>query len=128
MATATFKRGEIRTAKYLAGADIVVDQIILMNSIDTKKGSIGISRQAISNGDVGIVGVSGVFEFPKVSAAVIKAGEAVNWDASTGEVDDNAATAAVGDLVDWGKAMEDAGNGDTVIDIDISEPGTYKGS
>jgi predicted RecA/RadA family phage recombinase len=128
MATATFKRGDVRTAKYLAGADIAVDQIVLMNAIDAKKSSIGVARQAIANGAIGIVAVSGVFAFPKVSGAVIKAGESVNWDASAGEVDDNAATAAVGDLVDFGKALTDAGNGVTVIDIDISEPGTYKGS
>lgn len=128
MATATFNRGEIRTAKYLAGADIVVDQILICGLIDTKKSHIGIARQAISNGDTGIVGVSGVFDFPKVSGAVIKAGESVTWDASAGEVDDNAAAGAIGDVLQFGTALEDAGNGDTTVLVDIAEPGTYKGS
>lgn len=128
MATALFNRGEVRTAEYLAGADIVVDQILICGLIDTAKSHIGVARQAITNGDTGIVGVSGVFVFPKVSGAVIKAGESVNWDASAGEVDDNAATAAVGDVVEFGTALEDAGNGVTTVKVDIAEPGTYKGS
>lgn len=127
MATATYKRGEIRTAKYLAGADIVVDQIVVMGVVDGKKSRIGVAREAISNGDTGIVAISGVFEFAKVSAAVIKAGEAVGWDASGGEVDDNALTTAAGDVAEFGAAVYDAGNGDTVVEVDIAEPGTYDG-
>lgn len=125
MATATFKRGEIRTAKYTAGADIVVDQIVVLGVVDAKKCRIGVAREAIANGETGIVAVSGVFEFPKVSGAVIKAGEAVNWDSSEGKVDDNAHTTGAGDVAQFGAAMVDAGNGVTVLDVDIAEPGTY---
>lgn len=125
MATATFKRGEIRTAKYTAGADIAVDQIVVLGVVDAKKCRIGVAREAIANGETGIVAVSGVFEFPKVSAAVIKAGEAVNWDSSEGKVDDNAHTTGAGDVAQFGAAMVDAGNGVTVLDVDIAEPGTY---
>lgn len=128
MATATYKRGEIRTALYTAGADIAVDQVVILGVVDAKKCRVGVARQAIASGDTGIVAVSGVFEFPKVSAAVIKAGESVNWDSSsntTGEVDDNAHTTAAGDVAQFGCAMADAGNGVTTIEVDITEPGTY---
>lgn len=125
MATATYKRGEIRTALYTAGADIAVDQVVILGVIDAKKCHVGVARQAIANGDTGIVAVSGVFEFAKVSAAVIKAGESVTWDSSAGEVDDNAATTGAGDVVQFGTALADAGNGVTTLEVDISEPGTY---
>ena len=125
MATATYKRGEIRTALYTAGADIAVDEIVVLGVIDAKKCKVGVAREAIANGETGVVAVSGVFEFPKVSAAVIKAGESVNWDSSAGAVDDNAHTTAAGDVAQFGAAMADGAATTTVIDIDISEPGTY---
>lgn len=125
MATATYKRGEIRTGKYLAGAAITVDQVIVGGVIDGKKCSVCVAREAIANGDTGIVALSGVFEFPKVSTAVIKMGESVNWDSSVGGVEDNAHTTGAGDVAQFGCTVEDAGNGTTVIDIDIAEPGLY---
>ena len=125
MATATYKRGEIRTAVYLAGADIVVDQIVVLGVIDAKKCKVGVAREAIANGATGIVAVSGVFEFPKVSAAVIKAGESVSWDSNPGAVEDNAFATGAGDVIEFGTAMTDAAATVLVLDVDISEPGTY---
>jgi predicted RecA/RadA family phage recombinase len=127
MATALYKRGEIRTVEYTAGATIVVDQIIVGGVVDGKKCRVLVARQAGVSGDVIICAASGVFEFPKVSAGVIKAGESVNWDASEGAVDDNAQVTAAGDVAEFGAAMVDAGNGVTVLDVDIAEPGTYDG-
>ena len=126
MAKATYKRGEIRTAKYTAGADIAVDDIVVLGIINGKKCKVGVARQAIANGATGIVAVSGVFEFPKVTGAVIKAGESVTWDADPGAVEDNVHTQAVGDVEEFGTAMHDAGDGVLLIDVDISEPGKYK--
>jgi predicted RecA/RadA family phage recombinase len=132
MAVATYKRGEIRTIKYTAGGTIVVDQILVLGAaasgVDGKKAWVGVAREAMASGDVGIVAVSGVWEFPKVSAAVIKAGESVGWDASAGEVDDNLMTSAAGDVNQFGCAMADAGNAVLFVDVDISEPGTYDGA
>lgn len=127
MATATYKRGEIRTLKYTngTGSEIAVDTIIICGIIDAKKCRVGITREAIANGDTGMVAISGVWEFPKVSGAVIKAGESVTWDSSAGEVDDNAATTGAGDVAAFGCALTDAGNGVTSIDVDIAEPGLY---
>ena len=125
MATATYKRGEIRTVKYTAGGTIVVDQIIVGGVVDGKKCRVLVAREAGVSGDVIICGASGVWEFPKVSAAVIKSGESVNWDASEGGVEDNAHTTAAGDVAQFGAAMQDAGSGVLVLDVDIAEPGTY---
>jgi predicted RecA/RadA family phage recombinase len=125
MAKATYKRGEIRTAVYTAGADIAVDDIVVLGVIDAKKCKVGVARQAIANGATGIVAVSGVFEFPKVTGAVIKAGEAVTWDSDPGAVEDNAHVTGAGDVAQFGTAMVDAGSGVLVIDVDITEPGTY---
>lgn len=47
------------------------------------------------------------------------------WDTSAGGVDDNAATTGAGDVAQFGTAMADAGNGVTVLDVDIAESGTY---
>lgn len=125
MATATYKRGEIRTALYTAGADIAVDEIVVLGVVDGKKCRVGVARQAIASGDTGIVAISGVFEFPKVSGAVIKAGEAVTWDSSAGAVEDNAFGTGAGDVVQFGAAMVDAGSGVTVLEVDIADPGLY---
>lgn len=125
MATATYKRGEVRTILYTAGADIAVDQIVICGVIDAKKCRVGVAREAIASGSTGIVAISGVWEMPKVSGAVIKAGESVLWDASGSGVNDNAEASAAGDVAQFGCAMADAGNGVTVLDVDIAEPGTY---
>jgi len=127
MSTATYKRGEIRTGKYTngTGSTIAVDSVIVGGVVDAKKCRVCIAREAIADGEEGIVALSGVFEFPKVSAAVIKMGEAVNWDSSEAAVEDNAHTTAAGDVAQFGCAMEDAGAAVTVLDVDIAEPGTY---
>lgn len=132
MATARFSKGEVRTALYTAAADIAVDQIVIMGLIDGKKSRIGVAREAIATGTTGIVAVSGVFRFPKVAAAVIKAGEAVTYDAdgatTDGAIEDNAHSVAIGDVGEFGCALSDAGDGVTAVEVDITEPGTYKGA
>lgn len=123
--TAKFRRGEIRTIEYLAGADIAVNEVVVCGIIDAKKCRIGVAQNAITSGDTGIVAVSGVWELPKVSAAVIKAGESVNYDVSEFEIDDNAHTTGAGDVGGFGCAMADAGATVLTIDVDIAEPGIY---
>ena len=127
MATATYKRGEIRTAIYTngTGAEIPVDTIIVGGVVGGDKSHVCVARETIAIAGTGIVAVSGVFEFPKTSTAVIKMGEAVNRDASAGSLDDSAATAATGDVAMFGCALADAGNGVTVLDVDIAESGIY---
>lgn len=84
--------------------------------------SVGVVLKDIANGAVGPVAIEGRFSFPKVSGAVIAQGESVNWDASAGAVDDNAAVAATGDVSDFAVAAEAAGSGVTTIDV-ILKPG-----
>jgi predicted RecA/RadA family phage recombinase len=125
MALATYKRGEVRTILHTAGADIAVDEILVIHNGDALAARVCVAREAIANGAVGVVAISGVFEFPKVSGAVIAAGECVNWDTSAGAVDDNAHTTAAGDVKHFGCAMVAAGNGVAVLDVDIAHPGAY---
>lgn len=66
----------------------------------------------------GAVAIEGVFDIPKVSAAVIAKGERVLWDASAAAVDDDAATPATGDFF-CGTAWEAAGNGVTTIAVKL---------
>lgn len=95
---------------------------------------------AISAGDVVVVGqqigialvdiaattgtgelaMHGVWTVPKVSAAVIANGEAVIYDVSAGEFDDNAATPATGDVSLCCVAREAAGNGVLFVDVELN--------
>lgn len=126
--TAKFRRGELRTLQYLAGANIAVNQVVVCGVVDGKKCRVGVALNAITSGATGTVAISGVWELPKVSGAVIKAGESVNYDVSAFEIDDNAATSAIGDVNQFGCAMTDAGNGVTTLDVDIGTAGTYDGA
>lgn len=70
---------------------------------------IGVCLADIANGETGSVQIGGVFNLPKVDAAVIAQGESVIWDASAGKFDDNAATPATGDVSGCCQAMEAKG-------------------
>lgn len=69
---------------------------------------------------VGSVQIDGVFSLPKVSAAVIGAGESVIYDVSSGEFDDNLATPATGDVSGSCVAIEAAGNGVTTVKVKLN--------
>lgn len=64
----------------------------------------------------GSVALEGVYDLPKVDAAVITQGESVIWDVSAGKFDDNAATPATGDVSKCCVAMESKGatTGETI--------------
>jgi predicted RecA/RadA family phage recombinase len=125
MATATYKNGDKRPVIYTAGADIAVNEIVVLGVVDGKECGVGVALEAIANGSTGFVATGGLWEFPKVSAGVIKACESVNWDSSAGAIDDNAHTTAAGDVAQFGSAYADYGNGTTVALIYIDEKGTY---
>jgi predicted RecA/RadA family phage recombinase len=75
----------------------------------------------IADGASGEVVTEGVFTLPKVSAAVIGQGETLSYDISTAEFDDNAATAAAGDITGAGAvAWEAAGNGVTSLMVKLT--------
>jgi predicted RecA/RadA family phage recombinase len=115
MASATFLKGDKLTVAYTAGGTIAVDDILVVGT--NSKASVGVACEGMVSGDVAVVDIGGCYIFPKVSGAVIKAGETVDWDVSAGEVDDNQATSASGDVADFGVALEDAGNGVTSIKV-----------
>lgn len=87
--------------------------------VDTNTGTLGVALTDIASGAVGAVGITGVYDLPKVSGAVIAQGGAVFWDTSANAVDDDAATKATGDFT-CGTAMEAAGSGVTTIAVKLN--------
>ncbi len=112
MATNYVQAGEV--IDYTAGADISSGAVVVVGNL------VGVAVNDIANGETGPVSIDGVWSLPKVSAAVIGAGETVNWDVSSGAFDDNQATAASGDLTGGCVAVEPAGNGDTEVKVKIN--------
>lgn len=92
-----------------AGAVVVVGEQVGIAAVDI----------AATSG-TGTLNMTGVFDVPKVSAAVIAQGESVIWDASAGAFDDNAATPASGDVSNACTAWEAAGSGVTTIAVKIN--------
>lgn len=79
---------------------------------------LGVALADIANGATGSVQIKGVFDVPKVSGAVIAAGESLVYDVSAVAFDDNAATPASGDISGPpAVAVEAAGNGVTTIAV-----------
>jgi len=81
---------------------------------------IGIAATDIANGATGTVYMEGVFEVPKVSAAVIGQGQSVIWDTSAGAFDDDQATPAAGDVSGACTAWEAAGATVTTIKVKLN--------
>lgn len=105
---------------YTAGADISSGDMVSMGNM------VGVALADIANGDVGSVQVEGVFDLPKVSAAVIALHDTVDFDSSAGAVEDNASTLASGDVGNFGIALEAAGNGVTTVRVRLTPGvGTY---
>lgn len=71
---------------------------------------------AVTNGKAGdtiAVHVEGVFRLPKLGTAAIAAGDTLTWDINPGRV--IVASAATGDVENFGYAVEAAGNGATEV-------------
>jgi len=93
------------------------DVVIMGNTVGVALESIGATT------GTGMVAVEGVYSIPKVTGAVIGIGQTVFWDVSAGNVDDNAATAAAGDIKNGMIAMESAGSGILAIEVKLT-PGS----
>jgi len=102
------------------GSAVVSGQVVAIGKI------LGVALVDIAGGATGSVQITGVFTVPKVSAAVIAAGENLTWDASAAAFDDNAATPATGDVTGPpALAFEAAGNGVTSMKVKFTGvPGT----
>lgn len=118
MATNFVQDGEV--IQYTAGSNISSGAVVKIGNI------LGVALTDIANGATGAVAISGVFDVPKVSAAVIAQGESLTWDVSAGGFDDNLATPATGDVTGAAAvAFEAAGNGVTTIAVKFTGvPGT----
>lgn len=105
---------------HTAGADITSGSVVVVGKL------LGVALQDIATGEVGPVQITGVFNVPKVSGAVIAAGENLTWDASAAAFDDNAASPATGDVTGGAAvAFEAAGNGVTTLAVRFTGvPGT----
>lgn len=112
MTTKFVARGDVMN--YVAGADIASGDVVEL------KHCIGVALADIANGDTGSVAVEGVFELPKVSAAVFVQGEKLVWDTSAGAFDDSAATPATGDITGAAVAMRAGANAETTCLVKLT--------
>lgn len=105
---------------YVAGANITSGTVVKVGQI------LGMALADIANGDTGPVQTEGVFEVPKVSAAVWAQGQSLTWDVSAGAFDDNLATPATGDVTGPPAVAFKAGlNGETTAWVKFTGvPGT----
>lgn len=103
MSTNYVQDGEViefaNTGSAIAAGDVVV--------VGTQIG-VALVDIAATTG-VGAVAMTGVFDLPKVDAAVIAQGEEVFYDVSAAKFDDNAATPATGDVSNCCVAWEGLG-------------------
>ncbi len=76
------------------------------------------------SGDVIAVAISEVYNLPKLDAAVIAQGEAVAFDVSAQEVDDENITPASGDIETFGVAWEAKGATTSELIAVLLTPGT----
>lgn len=112
--------GEVMDWTNATGSDVASGDIVPVSGV------LGCALVDIANGVSGSVQITGVFVAPKVSGAVIAQGETLTWDVSAGAFDDNAATAATGDITGAAAiAWEAAGDGATTLAVKLTGiPGT----
>lgn len=99
------------------GSDIASGDVVVIGGGSTAM--IGVAMVDIADGETGSVALEGVYEVPKVTAAVIAQGEAVIYDVSVSKFDDDQATPATGDVSGAATAFAAAGNGATVVQIKL---------
>lgn len=93
---------------YTATADVQSGDVVLAGAV------LGVALSDIATGETGSVQITGVFEVPKVTDAVFGQGETLTWNVSVGKFDDNAATAATGDVTGGGAfSFVGGANGET---------------
>lgn len=81
---------------------------------------IGVALKDGAAGDIIPVAIEGVFELPKVAAAVFVQGEKLIWDDSAGAFDDSAATPATGDITGGVIAMRAGANTETTCIVKLT--------
>jgi predicted RecA/RadA family phage recombinase len=113
---------KIRDGKSLlhtaSGADIAKGEVVVLGN------TIGVAAQAIADGSSGVVHLEGVFQVPKVSAAVFAVGEKLIYDVSASAFDDSSATPATGDVTGGAVAMVAGADTETTCIIKLTPGNT----
>lgn len=120
MATNFIQDGDTIAWTNGTGSAVAAGSVVAIGQI------LGVALTTIANGASGSVAIKGVFQCPKVIAAVIAAGESLLWDVSAGKFDAKTATPATGDISGSpAVAVEAAGNGATTLKVLLTGvPGT----
>ena len=109
-------RGDVMN--YVAGGTITSGQVVVTGH------TLGVALKSGGSGDVIPVAIEGVFELPKVSAAVFAIGEKLVFDVSAaagaGEFDDSAAVPATGDITGGAIAMRAGLNTETTCLVKLT--------
>lgn len=109
-------RGDV--LNYIAAGNITSGQVVVMGH------TLGVALKSGVSGDTIPVAIEGVFELPKVSAAVFTVGEKLIFDISAasgaGEFDDSAATPATGDITGGAVAMRLGANAETTCLVKLT--------
>jgi len=109
MAKAQYRTGVKTTTRGIAGSNLTAGDIFFVG------GNACVAFNDALTGEEVVSDIGGVFEMPAVSGAVIAAGESVIWISASAEVDDNQATAGVGDVTGFGVAVADKSSGETSV-------------
>jgi predicted RecA/RadA family phage recombinase len=116
MTTKFVARGDV--LNYIAAGVITAGQVVVMGH------TIGVALKSGVSGDTIPVAIEGVFELPKVAAAVFVVGEKLIFDISAasgaGEFDDSAATPATGDITGGAIAMRLGANAETTCLVKLT--------
>lgn len=86
--------------------DYVLSSTVSAGDLVAVGNCLGVILEDGVSGDTVAVALEGVWDVPKLDAAVITLYEQVAFDASAGEVDDSSITPASGDITLAGIAME----------------------
>ncbi|MCO1337068.1 DUF2190 family protein [Microbulbifer sp. OS29] len=122
MATNFVQDGCMLDVTNSTSADITSGQVVAVGAV------LGVAMDDIAVGESGVLAIDGVFTVPKVSGAEINQGESLTWVVASSAFDDNAATAATGDITgSTAFAAEAAGAGAASLAVKFTGvPGTVK--
>lgn len=112
-------RSDGKTVNYVNGGTAISsgDVVVLKNCI-------GVALTDIAANATGAVAIEGVFEVPKVSAAVFVIGEKLIWDSSASAFDDSSATPASGDITGAAVAYRAGANTETTALVKLTPGNT----
>jgi predicted RecA/RadA family phage recombinase len=107
--------GDLFTWTNGTGSDVSSGDIVAVDGV------LYVATVDIADTATGVIRTNYAVKAPKVSAAVIAAGETVIWDTSAGAFDDNAATPATGDISGAAARAVAAGTAaETTIDVKLT--------